>query len=288
MPNPPDSYYLPTTTTPPGHPVNFIWGELCGNEWMNIPEGTFTMGGTTVNAQSDEIPGHVVHVSAFQMLKWEITVTHYSLYLNLVEKNDYQRYNLGMEDAEYCGIKRDGTAGNYSYSVLTDSGGSNRSNYPVNYVSWQAANDFCSILGGRLATEAEWEWAAGGPNRYLFSINTNYIASNYCSAKPTTCPVASYSANDWGLYDMIGNVAEWVKDFYKIDYYSFCSTSNLIDNPIYLATELDIALQGDIKKVARGGNWQYINEMYFRITDRDSFNPTATKYNIGFRCVKKN
>ncbi len=196
-----------------------------------IPAGTFAMGSPAAEAErsSDEIQ-HTVTLSAFRMSKYEITTSQYADFLNTL--------GVGLD-----GIYADGE---YPDKVLvhkhTNSYPSDidfidgkwapvagRENYPVRCVPWYGAAEFANYKGGRLPTEAEWEYAcragATGPfgtgdclSPAQANYNWNYPYGS-CGNKNTNPPsdpqkVGSYAANAYGLYDMHGNVEEWCSDYY--------------------------------------------------------------------------
>jgi gliding motility-associated lipoprotein GldK len=186
--------------------------------------------------------------------------------------------------------------------------------YPVVGVNWLQCQAFChwrsqlrnSWLLSRgfdveedfnLPAETQWEWAArgglpgnpypwGGP--YPSNPNGCFLANfkpqrgNFMadgSLHPAV--VASYTANDWGLYDMSGNVAEWCKDTYSPSASSFVSDMN----PIYKYKALPEDSPGKKLKVVRGGSWKDISK-YITVYTRDyQYQDTCTSY-IGFRCIQ--
>jgi formylglycine-generating enzyme required for sulfatase activity len=145
-------------------------------------------------------------------------------------------------------------------------------------VSWRDAAAFADWKGKRLPTEAEWEYAARGGLSgidFPFEGDLDSTKANFSNHRYHlgTQPVGSYPPNAYGLYDMAGNVVEWVADYYDTDYYS----SGVADNPT-----------GPEKgrfRVIRGGGWHSgpsCNRVYFR-----NALPTGwVDINVGIRCAR--
>lgn len=188
-------------------------------------------------------------------------------------------------------------------------------NYPVVGVNWNQAKAFCvwrtekmnnylkSQKGDvvlsefRLPTEAEWEWAARGGNHLnpypwggpytrnekgCFLANFKPLRGNYIAdGGLTTLVVGHYPPNDWGLYDMAGNVAEWTNSAF--DPLSYNLTWDMNPNYTYNAKENDPAIMK--RKVVRGGSWKDI-AYYLEVTTRSYEYQDTAKCYIGFRCVQ--
>ncbi len=162
------------------------------------------------------------------------------------------------------------------------------SNLPVEKVTWYEAMDYCKKLKKRLPTEVEWEWAArgGAESTFAWGENVESKKANFCDRSCSkrwkekqfddgfrhTAPVGSFPANGYGVFDMSGNVYEWVADWYDEDYYK----KSPRENP-----------RGPEKgklKVIRGGSW--INySAGVRPSDRTEAKPKGRLNFVGFRCA---
>jgi formylglycine-generating enzyme required for sulfatase activity len=161
-------------------------------------------------------------------------------------------------------------------------------NCPVSRVSWRNAKEFCRRVGKRLPTEAEWEFAARSRGEEQLYAGTDsvdelkefavYKVSLTESGKSGYEPVCTKKANKLGLYDMNGNVSEWVKDLYSKDYYR----ESPLKNPQGPARGM-VFYNGKQYHVCRGGSFDMTAD-FMSTTARDHCSPFRD--NVGFRCAK--
>jgi len=202
---------------------------------------------------TDEGPEHMVLIDTFYMDKYEVT------------QGEYERA-MGSNPSHFKGAS-----------------------LPVVKVSWHDADAYCKKVGKRLPTEAEWEKAAKGRRDTVYPWGNEFDDSkaNFCDANceydwkrsefddghATTAPVGSYRPNGYGLYDMAGNVWEWVADWYDGNYYRTASRNNPRGPS-----------SGEMK-VLRGGSW-LIFPVSLRSASRAGFVPSSQNVALGFRCAQ--
>ena len=159
-------------------------------KWIFVPGGTFMMGDFEDQTNEDALPLHEVDLPSFYINTYEITYEQYDKY------------------AEMKGLSK------------PDDEGFGREERAVVLVTWEEAKAFCDCYGARLPAEAEWEYAArdGGKDILYYGTNYKHRINEYIRHETNSVGysyyVGSKKPNGLGLYDMGGNVYEWIGDFY--------------------------------------------------------------------------
>jgi formylglycine-generating enzyme required for sulfatase activity len=241
-----------------------------------IPAGSFTMGSNTGN--DDEKPPHQVTLGDYWLDQTEVTNDMFSAF---VASTGHQTeaevggdsYVLNLETIKWEEIK----GADWKHPQGPNSNLNGLGSHPVVNVSWDDAVAYCSWAGARLPTEAEWEKAARGEDERIYpwgNAAPNGHLANFWGASSThgTTVVGSYpaGASPYGVYDMAGNVYEWVADWY--DVYPGGDQSASADF-------------GSTARVLRGGPWSG-NESYQRVSYRFELTPYSRNVSSGFRCAR--
>jgi len=199
---------------------------------------------------SDELPQHTVAIDAFWMDQNEVTLSQFKEFM------DNENY---LSDP--CGKGED---------------------HPVSCVNWHGAEAYCEWVGRRLPTEAEWEKASRGGligelypwgNEFPVCDFSSENGSQSSSCDYSTVTIMSFSPNGYGLYDMSGNVREWVSDWYSKTYYKISPTEN------------PKGPEGGYLRVLRGGSMWY-GDLSVRNAAREYAKPDSIWRGQGFRCAE--
>jgi serine/threonine-protein kinase len=274
---------IPLTVPPPTVPPSDVAALVL------IPAGEFMMGS---NRNNDEKPSHSVYLDDFWIDQYEVTNDMFTKFVSATGyKTDAERSGKGRI---WVGLDYKNVSGaDWQHPAGSASSIAGLENHPVVQVSWNDAAAYCSWAGRRLPTEAEWEKAARGDSVSDFpwgsefkcqfgnyddelNIDSTLIGYAGCDSFPRTSPVGSFPSgkSPYGVYDMSGNVWEWVADWYSATYYS----ESPYNNPTGPASGTN--------KVARGGSW-FSAMKYLYVTYRDGENnsPTRSDDITGFRCA---
>lgn len=280
-----------------------------------IPAGSFTMGDTFDEGYSDELPLHTVYVSAFEMDQYDVTLALWQQVYNWAIRHGYTFDNPGVGKAlnhpvqtlswydavKWCNARSEiegRTPAYYLDATQTNVYRSGDYDLTNSNVNWNA--------GYRLPTEAEWEKAARGGisgQRFPFGNTISWTNANYAGdplsldpdgyaydlataigddpafddgVQPYTSPVGSFAPNGYGLYDMVGDVWQWLWDWYGGDDYSIGSQ-----------TDPRGPMSGSYFRMIRGGVNAFTCRTAYRDYNSSDFDYMVYDLNtMGFRCVR--
>jgi formylglycine-generating enzyme len=249
-----------------------------------IPGGEFLMG--SEDAEDDERPVHRVHVDDFLLALQPVTHAEYSRFVHETGHRSPAIYELPIV-VKAGGLERERAfrLGGAPYVWRDGTPPAERADHPVTLVRYDDAVAYCAWLSAstgrsfRLPTEAEWEKAVRGGSeskRYPWGDRLDRNMANFLvdpALKPThgTTPCRSYPPNDFGLFDMAGNVWEWVHDWYDPRYYGTAGARNPAGPPL-----------GRLRLV-RGGSWLVADVRMLSCSYRHKVPPDTYSYGIGFR-----
>ena len=256
------------------------------------------MGSDEQDALPFEKPTHKVRLAPYCLDRLEVTVAKYK------------------ECSERGGCKRAGKTNEWPaitaaqrkiYDPLCNANDPDgKAMHPINCIDWEQARGFCEDGGKRLPTEAEWEFAARGPDGRIYpwgDDKPNAKLLNACGREcvawqkkhpdpdaelvamydeddgfPNTAPVGSFplGKSRYGIEDVVGNVWEWVADWYA-DYDKEAARS-VAENPKGPAK--------GTRRVIRGGSWNASHATWVRPSYRFHAEPSSRSYGFGFRCAK--
>ena len=267
---------------------------------VTIPGGAFVMGTTPgevteavrqcitrdagaceASYAQDSFPAHQVTVDAFLMETTEVTFEQYVAFLNIRGPDTHVNRCAGFPCIQTQNESRDAPIvfDGANYTI-----GAGLSQHPVYGVTWYGAREYCEAVGRRLPTEAEWERAARADDGRIYPWGNTWDNALAKTRLPRDAPPGSLQvgslplgASIYGVYDMAGNVAEWVSDYYSERHYGEQARQGDILNP-----------SGPIigqQKVLRGGSWDGL-PFFSRTVHRQSARPDQFLRWIGFRCVE--
>jgi formylglycine-generating enzyme required for sulfatase activity len=230
-----------------------------------VPAGCFDMGDAFGKGTSDDLPVHRVCITTpFQIDQHEVTNAEYARCVTAGPCTAPSETSSHMRPTYY---------GDPYYN-----------NFPVIWVDWDQAAAYCTWAGKRLPTEAEWEYAARGGlagKKYPWGDSISGSDANYYNSgdqwDDDTSPGENYADNGYGLYDVAGNVWEWVSDWYSPTYYQYCVDNGIENDPQGPPT--------GSYRVLRGGSWGDTSN-YLGVAVRSFDDPALGFYDMGFRCVR--
>jgi formylglycine-generating enzyme required for sulfatase activity len=264
----------------------------CPDEMLKIPGGKFFMGSDEKDALDFEKPSHNVTLSPFCIDRFEVTTQDFKTC------SDAGECKRGSISNDWPGITDRQRKTYDPLCNLRDA--DSRAKHPINCVDWEMADIYCKAKKKRLPTEAEWEFAARGPDgrkypwgddppsgKFLNACGRECLAWGKRNAVtdligmypdddgwPTTAPVGSFpkGASRYGVEDVDGNVWEWVSDWYAA----------YTSEPAFDPTGPP---EGEAH-VIRGGAWNGGYPSWVRPTFRFRAPPTQLSHGFGFRCAK--
>jgi len=258
--------------------------QLLVPETTIVPAGPFMMGSD--DGDEDERPAHVVEVDVFEIGVQPITNAEYARFVResghrapsvhelplVVTAGSLEREEIFRRTSE-------------PYAWTDGQPPRDRLDHPVTMVRWDDAQAYCEWLSSatrrqfRLPTEAEWEKTCRGGlpgQRYPWGERfdqsmVNFLEEAANRAKHGTMPCRAYPANAYGVFDIVGNVWEWVHDWYAADAYSSAPRAN------------PAGPDGGSLRIVRGGGWLSADVRMLRCSHRHKVPPDTYSYAIGFR-----
>lgn len=267
-----ESFQVPVVYSPTLKPGDTrIWAKD-ESAMVYVPAGLFRMGSddSDPDAAEDEKPHHQVHLGAFWMDRTEVTNAQYERCVEDLACSPPTSFAASTRDSYFANSEFE--------------------KYPVIYVDWNRANAYCTWAGKRLPTEAEWEKVARGTDNRMYPWGNAFDGSklNFCDIScaldwrnvdwddghADTAPVGSYpeGRSPYGALDMLGNVWEWVADWYDVSYYVGSPGKNP-SGPL-----------SGYRKAIRGGAWDLFQGAS-RVANRYGGIPSDADDNVGFRCA---
>ncbi len=245
------AYFASITGRVVASPTSLIT-QNCGVELILIPGGRFMMGSPVGEGRDDEHPAHEVDIRQFYLGRYPVTNEEYARYL---EANPNEKQPAYWADRRF-----------------------NQARQPVVGVDWEEASRFAQWAGGRLPTEAEWEYAvrAGTTSRYFWGksdTDADEYAWHYAHSQNTTHPVGVKRPNAIGLHDMVGNVWEWQQDRWHDNYHDAPGDGSAWEDG-----------KGS-RRVIRGGPWVF-EPGYLRSATRGRDDTDSRSSLLGFRLAQ--
>ena len=266
-----------------------------------IPAGEFLMGSSEGEGAYDEHPQHKVYLDVYYIDKYEVTNAQFqdfvvaTGYVTDAERRGYgevwnpkteisflilqnfagvnwRRPNAWIDNEQFNRPHPDIWE---NYNIM------DKMEYPVVQIGWNDAQAYCAWAGKRLPTEAEWEKAARGTDGRKWPWGNDFFADiqgvtlHACITGDEPQPVGSFptGVSPYGVYNMAGNVQEWVADFYDKDYYAYSPKSNPKGPE-----------EGKFR-LLKGGSWRHQKSHLVLSASRDYQEPNYCSNFVGFRCA---
>lgn len=233
--------------------------ERHGLQPVSVAGAKFWMGSALYEGAADEHPRHAVAVSSFNLDRTEVTNGRYAACV-AAGACKAPAYSSSQQRKHY-----------FDDAAFAD--------YPVIFVSWNQADGFCRWAGGRLPTEAEWEFAARGPSPSVRPFPWGEERPDCARANMGGCVgdtdrvgLRPLGASPFGAQDMAGNVWEWTQDWYDAHYYESAPAAD------------PRGPDTGTLKVMRGGCWMSGPDAV-RVSCRKAELPSTWAPNVGFRCA---
>lgn len=264
-----------------------------------IPAGDFIMGSKEGEGAFDEHPQHEVYLDTYYIDKYEVTNAQFKEFVEATGYvTDAERKGKGevwnpRENSAYLRLNNFTDVNWRNPHVWRTSDDrphpeawenyklADKMNHPVVQISWNDAQAYAKWAGKRVPTEAEWEKAARGIDERKFSwgnifdldIDGVTVHANIGSDEPMSVGCFPTGISPYGVYNMTGNVQEWVANWYASDYYTHSPKSNPTGPEI-----------GEFR-VIRGGSWRHIKSHHVLNTSRAYQVPNYSSNFVGFRCA---
>lgn len=298
----------PTPEPPAVHRASGA-GALPGAGLVALTGGTFSMGGADADGHpgDGEGPVRAVRLDPFEIGVTTVTNEEFADFVSMTghvttaEASGWSFVFAGLLPDDFPDTRgvaaapwwRQVFGADWSHPDGPQSDVADRGDHPVVHVSWFDAVAYCRWFGGRLPTEAEWEFAArGGHEQRRFpwgdelTPGGRHLANVWQGTFPAentvddgwygTAPVRAYEPNGFGLFDVVGNVWEWTSDWFAA---AHTNTAGVAENPTGPPT--------GTHRVMRGGSYlchaSYCNR--YRLSARSSVSPDSTTGHLGFRCA---
>ncbi len=248
--------------------------QALGLEWIHLPKGQFEMGDPKADADDSTAPVHTVSIEAFELTKTEITVDQY---MKCVAQKGCAQPKKGtkFDGAYHC---------NWLFK--------DRGNYPMNCVSHSDAQKFAAWVGGRLPSEAEWEYAARNAGKTFYpwgdtlpneEAQPDYFFDSNQAQIPMSAPVCQTPKGNTqnGICDMLGNLEEWVEDTYQSSY-----DATPTDGSAHVILPKKASKKKPIERVTRGRNADAFMRYPTDAIDFKTPDDPNGAWGIGFRVAR--